>query len=144
MGDQHLFAIRDSPSGCTSSTDLSLAPSSCPSAFCWACCRLSLWHTSKAWPMVRTIRIACVCKRADPWQCLSHHTVAVAFTRPQCHKHFANQLETAILHRKICILFSNVIKRVNTFPGLGKKTSKSIEFNYSKTVSAVVCKQCLF
>lgn len=32
--------------------------SSCPSAVCCACCRLSLWQTSKAWPTVRTMRMA--------------------------------------------------------------------------------------
>lgn len=40
---------------------LSLLPSSWPSAFCCVCCRLSLWHTSKACPTVRTIRIAWLC-----------------------------------------------------------------------------------
>lgn len=37
---------------------LSTSPSSWPSAFCWVCWRLSLWQTSKAWPTVRTIRMA--------------------------------------------------------------------------------------
>lgn len=32
--------------------------SSCPSALCCACCRLSLWQTSNAWPTVRTMRMA--------------------------------------------------------------------------------------
>lgn len=36
----------------------SLWQSSCPSAFCCVCCRLSLWQTSNAWPTVRTIRMA--------------------------------------------------------------------------------------
>lgn len=36
----------------------SLSPSSWPSALCCVCCRLSLWHTSKACPTVRTIRMA--------------------------------------------------------------------------------------
>lgn len=51
-----------SPSGLGSSPDWSLWPSAglsgCSSEFCSACCRLSLWHTSNAWPTVRTIRMA--------------------------------------------------------------------------------------
>lgn len=42
---------------------LGLSASSWPSAFCCVCCRLSLWHTSKAWPTVRTIRMAWLCKQ---------------------------------------------------------------------------------
>lgn len=43
----------------------SLWQSSCPSAFCCVCCRLSLWQTSNAWPTVRTMRMAWLCGRAD-------------------------------------------------------------------------------
>lgn len=55
-----------SPSDGCSSADLSLAPSAWPSAFCRACCRLSLWHTSKAWPTVRTTRMAWLCRAHTP------------------------------------------------------------------------------
>lgn len=41
-----------------SSPFFSLFPSSCPSTLCCVCCRLSLWHTSNAWPTVRTMRMA--------------------------------------------------------------------------------------
>lgn len=40
-------------------------PSSWPSAPCCVCCRLSLWHTSKACPTVRTMRIAWLWGRGD-------------------------------------------------------------------------------
>lgn len=49
------------PGTSRSSPFLSLSPSSCPSAFCWVCCRLSLWQTSNACPTVRTMRMAWLC-----------------------------------------------------------------------------------
>lgn len=54
------FSWDSSPWLPASSEALSLSPSACPSASCSACCRLSLWQTSKAWPTVRTMRIAWV------------------------------------------------------------------------------------